>query len=473
MTAAPRPTRPRPRAAAPGRPRRRCAGQVRARRRGEAHAGQGGEAGREQPQLPPGVPDALVGVEVMQLVPLSRRAWPREAGVAPPSCSVVMVPLGVDGAGGGRRRRLAVAAGRCLVGSDRRRRRFARCRRRPGSTASATPRTRCSTSAGRRTCAAGSRRTGRTGRRRQIAPMVAAIARIEAVACASRHEAAWLERNLLDAVLPPFNLTRGGQETAVHIALDLRPATPGAAGRAAGARAAAGRRALRAVSGRPAGAAGRERPAPDPPARVHGHAPRRRRAGAGTRARRRRARPRRAGRGADGGARARARRRGARPGGARARPRARRRGGRVRARRPRPGRDPGPGLDLRPAAGHRRRDPATLDVHGWADGVLVCFGVRGGRLCEWSQRRCSAAAGDGSGRGHAGRLAAVRPPQRRAGRRARSGRRVNHRRPAVRGGPSGGAVPSVARWWVPRCWPLRGRCGGRGAAGCGPCRRPR
>ena len=34
-------------------------------------------------------------------------------------------------------------------------------------------------------------------------------------------------------------------------------------------------------------------------------------------------------------------------------------------------------------------DGGDLDVHGWADGVLVCFGVRDGRLCEWSQGRCS------------------------------------------------------------------------------------
>ncbi len=36
--------------------------------------------------------------------------------------------------------------------------------------------------------------------------------------------------------------------------------------------------------------------------------------------------------------------------------------------------------------------PADLDVAGWADGVLVTFGIRGGRLCRWSQRACGAAA---------------------------------------------------------------------------------
>src|SRR5579875_2049517 len=38
--------------------------------------------------------------------------------------------------------------------------------------------------------------------RRHLRRMVAAVARIEAVACASVHEAAWLERNLLEAAMP-------------------------------------------------------------------------------------------------------------------------------------------------------------------------------------------------------------------------------------------------------------------------------
>ncbi len=32
-----------------------------------------------------------------------------------------------------------------------------------------------------------------------------------------------------------------------------------------------------------------------------------------------------------------------------------------------------------------RRD---LDLYGWADGVLVSFEIRAGRLCRWQQRRC-------------------------------------------------------------------------------------
>jgi excinuclease ABC subunit C len=40
-------------------------------------------------------------------------------------------------------------------------------------------------------------------------------------------------------------------------------------------------------------------------------------------------------------------------------------------------------------------DPSDLDVCGWAGGTLVHFGIRAGRLCQWSQRSCpqTAAAG--------------------------------------------------------------------------------
>jgi excinuclease ABC subunit C len=50
--------------------------------------------------------------------------------------------------------------------------------------------------------------------------MVDRIAKVEAVECASEHEAAWLERNLLERHLPPWNRTPGGQEVAVCIRLD-------------------------------------------------------------------------------------------------------------------------------------------------------------------------------------------------------------------------------------------------------------
>jgi excinuclease ABC subunit C len=65
------------------------------------------------------------------------------------------------------------------------------------------------------------------GDRTHLAPMVARIERIEAVVCASEHEAAWLERNLLEQRLPRWNRTPGGQEVPVYIRLDQRPAAPG------------------------------------------------------------------------------------------------------------------------------------------------------------------------------------------------------------------------------------------------------
>ena len=63
--------------------------------------------------------------------------------------------------------------------------------------------------------------------REHLAPMVAAVARIEAVSCDSVHEASWLERNLLEAGLPRWNRTPGGQESVVYLRLDRRPGAPG------------------------------------------------------------------------------------------------------------------------------------------------------------------------------------------------------------------------------------------------------
>lgn len=60
---------------------------------------------------------------------------------------------------------------------------------------------------------------GDLGDRGHLAPMVARIARVEAVACDSAHEAAWLERNLLETSLPPWNKGAGGQEAPVYIRL--------------------------------------------------------------------------------------------------------------------------------------------------------------------------------------------------------------------------------------------------------------
>ena len=51
---------------------------------------------------------------------------------------------------------------------------------------------------------------GDLGDRPHLSRMVARIASLEAVACDSAHEAAWLERNLLRASLPPWNRSQTG-----------------------------------------------------------------------------------------------------------------------------------------------------------------------------------------------------------------------------------------------------------------------
>src|SRR5215831_17831588 len=68
---------------------------------------------------------------------------------------------------------------------------------------------------------------GDLGGRRHLTPMVARIDRVEAVACDSAHEAAWLERNLLEYGRPPWNRSLGGQESEVWIRLSASPRRPG------------------------------------------------------------------------------------------------------------------------------------------------------------------------------------------------------------------------------------------------------
>jgi excinuclease ABC subunit C len=58
------------------------------------------------------------------------------------------------------------------------------------------------------------------GDRPHLSAMVRAIASLEAVECASEHEAAWLERSLLEHQLLPWNRTAGGQEVEVYLRLD-------------------------------------------------------------------------------------------------------------------------------------------------------------------------------------------------------------------------------------------------------------
>jgi excinuclease UvrABC nuclease subunit len=61
--------------------------------------------------------------------------------------------------------------------------------------------------------------------RRHLRRMVPHIARIEAVACDSVHEATWLERNLLERAKPRWNRTRG-VESPVCILLEHRAGAP-------------------------------------------------------------------------------------------------------------------------------------------------------------------------------------------------------------------------------------------------------
>jgi excinuclease ABC subunit C len=56
--------------------------------------------------------------------------------------------------------------------------------------------------------------------------MVPQIAAVEALECASVHEATWLERNLLERGLLRWNRARGGQEVPVWLALDPGPRAP-------------------------------------------------------------------------------------------------------------------------------------------------------------------------------------------------------------------------------------------------------
>ena len=86
--------------------------------------------------------------------------------------------------------------------------------------------------------------------RAHLAPMVARVARVEAVACDSAHEAAWLERNLLQARKPPWNRAPdGGQESEVWIRLSDDARAPGMTVGYEQAR----RQELRPVPGRPPG----------------------------------------------------------------------------------------------------------------------------------------------------------------------------------------------------------------------------
>ncbi len=64
------------------------------------------------------------------------------------------------------------------------------------------------------------------GDRPRLAVMVRRIARIEAVWCDSEHEAAWLERNLLEHSMPRWNRAEGGLGVMGYIRFDAAAARP-------------------------------------------------------------------------------------------------------------------------------------------------------------------------------------------------------------------------------------------------------
>ena len=221
--------------------------------------------------------------------------------------------------------------------------------------------------------------------RPRLRRMVAQIVAVEALVCASEHEAAWVERNLLERRLPRWNRARGGLEVPTYLRLTSSAAGT-AARRGAPAVVRARRRLLRPVPRRRPDPARRLRAAPGAPARVRrprrSAAPSARWRGCAvsttpgcpssstpcppscTGARRRGRRPRR-------------------PAGPPGRRRRRRSSSRSRrgCRRSSP-RSTG---SLR-RNGSRSTEAATSRCSGWSDGVLVSFRVRGGRLDGWEQR---------------------------------------------------------------------------------------
>jgi len=68
---------------------------------------------------------------------------------------------------------------------------------------------------------------GELAGRRHLRRMIPQIDRVEALTCDSEHEAAWLERNLHERTLPRWNRTAGGQEVPVYIRIDSRSRSAG------------------------------------------------------------------------------------------------------------------------------------------------------------------------------------------------------------------------------------------------------
>jgi len=224
------------------------------------------------------------------------------------------------------------------------------------------------------------------GQRRHLAPMVARVARVEAVSCDSPHEAAWLERNLLEMSLPAWNRTAGGQENVVYIRMDGQPIAPALTVRRLPKPARqvrlfgpylGGLRARQAVAGLnrvfPLAYTGtRLRGAQLDLARAHGVGPAHREAFIAMMGAILQRQPE---------AVARFRRQLERLRDRAAESLAFESAGQIQD-------------EIRAlgwVTGPQRvttLDAGDFDACGWSGGVLVQFGIRGGRLCHWSQRRC-------------------------------------------------------------------------------------
>ena len=226
------------------------------------------------------------------------------------------------------------------------------------------------------------------GDRPHLAPMVGLVAGVEAIRCASVHEAAWLERNLLERSLPRWNRTAGGQETEVYLELDERAAAPGltvqhqprsghghrsfgpylgglrarqaAAGlnrvlplAATGTALSGTRRELASARGHHTGRAGREQIAAELAAVLDRDPAAVGRALAGLESLRDQA----------------------------SAALAYERAGQIQSEIS--------ALDWVTSPQRvTSQDGTDFDVRGWSGGVLVTFGIRAGRLCQWSQRAC-------------------------------------------------------------------------------------
>ncbi len=241
---------------------------------------------------------------------------------------------------------------------------------------------------------------GDLGDRPHLARMVRAVTRIEAVACDSMHEAAWLERNLLEERLPRWNRTAGGQETPSWMLLDPSPRSPG----------------LRLIHTPPPELlpGGRGRPATEADRRLFGPYLGGNRTRLALSALHRLHPLAYAGESLTGAEREMAAKRGVHPSDSPALAAAL---AAILSRTPEAVAAARTGLEqLRDQAsaelaferaGVLQSELAALDwvtapqrattatrheatVHGWADGLLSTFTIRGGRLCEWSQRPCSA-----------------------------------------------------------------------------------